>query len=87
MDTKQHQADKAAEIIKSISPLRENGEGLIIFVFQTGDRGRMTYVSTADRCDCITALMEWIGVQDPEILDIAMQRIADQRRFGPENTN
>jgi len=86
-ELQRRQRQKAARIIGDLKKHRQPGEAEIVFVFDTGAEGSMSYVSTADREDCMTALIEWLFLQDREMIGNAIRRYANQQKLGPEVLN
>ncbi len=58
--------------------------GLALFVYDYGEGGRMDYVSTGDREDVCTALLEFVQSQEPEMTQAAFTRIFVQSVYGKE---
>lgn len=78
------QRERGARIVEAIKANAAPGEGSIVFVFDYGQGGSMSYVASAERCDCITAILEWLSRQEPEVVAIAQSRLADIHRYGEE---
>jgi len=67
-------------------------EGAIVFIYGLGNVDRdidyACFASTReDRCDLITALIEWIARQSPGLVEIAFDRFKDIQKHGPEIAN
>ena len=80
--------ERIALMIRSVHPLVGEAEGALVFLYDTvegpGEK-RAAFASTGeDRCDLLTMLIEWIGHQDPAIVELAFQRFSDIRKHGPE---
>jgi hypothetical protein len=45
------------------------GMGITLMIFDLGDKGRMNYVSNANRSDMIAALKEFIAIHEGRMMD------------------
>jgi ATP-dependent RNA circularization protein (DNA/RNA ligase family) len=86
-ELQRRQRAKAKRIVEDLEKHRRPGEAEIVFVFDTGEMGSISYVSTADREDCMTALIEWLFHQDRDMMEKAISRYVFQVKLGPEVAN
>jgi len=70
-----------------IDGLQGNGligkdEGFVMMLFDLGDFGRLSYISTADREDVCATLLEFVDQQKPEVVRRVYERRDARRRLG-----
>lgn len=61
--------------------------GFLVMTADFEELGICDWVSNIDREDAVTMITEWLMKQSPEVFEKAVQRVRDQRRFGPEVSN
>lgn len=77
----------AGEIIRAIDAALQakfgHRVGCGLFVFDMGEGGFMGWSSNCPREDMATSLVEWLGTQEPEILQQAVARWTALGLLGP----
>ena len=56
--------EKMREAICAVQSIMPVGTGVIVFAFDFGNTGGMSYISNAQREGAIAALKEWIALQE-----------------------
>jgi hypothetical protein len=86
-DTSERNLEVANSVAESVRTYLDPGQGALVFVFDVGGEpgtGSIGYVSTADRFDCLTMMVTWLDLQDPAMVEAAVERARTARATGGE---
>lgn len=54
------------EVAKKLKAAMPPGVGFTLFLFEYGNKGFTSYISTADREDMISLIKEWLKIQEAD---------------------